>query len=233
MVATAVVFEEQWSELLQNRHVIEAELREALRRGDQLSVAFQPLYGADSLQGHWRRSAGALAPSAPAVETRRPTSFPSPKVLASLKRWVILCLSGACELGAKWPGHMIAVNVSPTRSSGNRKFPERVFAVLRDTGMRPEDWSSKSPRTSCSRKLMPRARPFICSVPKACASRSTTSVRATSLNYLKRYPVDRIKIDRSFVSQLAPGSVSNAIVEAMVRAGARLEDRSHGRGCRN
>jgi EAL domain-containing protein (putative c-di-GMP-specific phosphodiesterase class I) len=38
----------------------------------------------------------------------------------------------------------------------------------------------------------------------------------SSLNYLKRYPVDRIKIDRSFVSQLAPGSVSTAIVEAMV-----------------
>jgi EAL domain-containing protein (putative c-di-GMP-specific phosphodiesterase class I) len=38
----------------------------------------------------------------------------------------------------------------------------------------------------------------------------------SSLNYLKRYPVDRIKIDRSFVSQLAPGSVSVAIVQAMV-----------------
>src|SRR5690606_2821078 len=38
-----VVYEEAMDELLQNRHTIEAELREALRRDDQLSVAFQPL----------------------------------------------------------------------------------------------------------------------------------------------------------------------------------------------
>ena len=38
----------------------------------------------------------------------------------------------------------------------------------------------------------------------------------SSLNYLKRYPVDCIKIDRSFVSQLSPGSVSVAIVQAMI-----------------
>src|SRR6185369_8405587 len=41
----AVVFEESMNELLQNRHTIEAELREALRRTDQLSVDFQPLFG--------------------------------------------------------------------------------------------------------------------------------------------------------------------------------------------
>src|SRR5690606_26644296 len=38
----------------------------------------------------------------------------------------------------------------------------------------------------------------------------------SSLSYLKRYPVDRIKIDRSFVSQLAPGHVSVAITRALV-----------------
>ncbi len=45
----------------------------------------------------------------------------------------------------------------------------------------------------------------------------------SSLNYLKRYPVDRIKIDRSFVSQLAPGSVSVAIVQAMVTLAHALD----------
>ncbi|RYE74836.1 MAG: GGDEF domain-containing protein, partial [Hyphomicrobiales bacterium] len=44
----AVVYEEAMDELLQNRHTIEAELREALRRDDQLSVAFQPLFGRET-----------------------------------------------------------------------------------------------------------------------------------------------------------------------------------------
>jgi EAL domain-containing protein (putative c-di-GMP-specific phosphodiesterase class I) len=38
----------------------------------------------------------------------------------------------------------------------------------------------------------------------------------SSLNYLKQYAVDRIKIDRSFINQLADGGVSMAIVQAMV-----------------
>jgi EAL domain-containing protein (putative c-di-GMP-specific phosphodiesterase class I) len=33
---------------------------------------------------------------------------------------------------------------------------------------------------------------------------------------LKRYPVDRIKIDRSFISQLSSATSTNAIVQAMV-----------------
>src|SRR5690606_30150551 len=38
----------------------------------------------------------------------------------------------------------------------------------------------------------------------------------SSLSYLKRYPVDRIKIDRSFVCQLAEGHVSVPITQAIV-----------------
>jgi EAL domain-containing protein (putative c-di-GMP-specific phosphodiesterase class I) len=45
----------------------------------------------------------------------------------------------------------------------------------------------------------------------------------SSLNYLKRYPVDCIKIDRSFVSQLEEGSVSVAIVQAMVTLAHALD----------
>ncbi|RYE73683.1 MAG: EAL domain-containing protein, partial [Hyphomicrobiales bacterium] len=45
----------------------------------------------------------------------------------------------------------------------------------------------------------------------------------SSLNYLKRYPVDCIKIDRSFVSQLEDGSVSVAIVQAMVTLAHALD----------
>ena len=55
----------------------------------------------------------------------------------------------------------------------------------------------------------------------------------SSLNYLKRYPVDCIKIDRSFVSQLSSGSVSVAIVQAMITLAHAHEHRGHRRGRRD
>ena len=45
----------------------------------------------------------------------------------------------------------------------------------------------------------------------------------SSISYLRRYAVDKLKIDRSFVSQLGAGDDTHAIVEAMVRLARALE----------
>ncbi|MFT3980646.1 MAG: EAL domain-containing protein [Ferruginibacter sp.] len=77
--------------------------------------------------------------------------------------------------------------------------------------------SSRSPKASSSRKPPTSPRPSACSATAGIKiALDDFGTGYSSLNYLKRYPVDRIKIDRSFVSQLAPGSVSVAIVQAMV-----------------
>jgi EAL domain-containing protein (putative c-di-GMP-specific phosphodiesterase class I) len=44
----------------------------------------------------------------------------------------------------------------------------------------------------------------------------------SSLTYLRKYPVDKIKIDRSFVQNLGTDSASDAIVEAMVNLARAL-----------
>jgi EAL domain-containing protein (putative c-di-GMP-specific phosphodiesterase class I) len=44
----------------------------------------------------------------------------------------------------------------------------------------------------------------------------------SSLTYLKRFPVEAIKIDRAFVSGLGLDDEDSAIVEAVVRLGASL-----------
>ena len=44
----AVVYKEEMNELVQNRHTIESELRKALKRDDQLSVVFQPLFSRET-----------------------------------------------------------------------------------------------------------------------------------------------------------------------------------------
>ena len=108
----AVVFEESMSELLQNRHTIEAELREALRRTDQLSVDFQPLFGATHTRivgaealARWRHPRlGQVSPAhfIPVAEQSG--------LISALGEFV---LRRACEIGAAWPGYVIAVNISP------------------------------------------------------------------------------------------------------------------------
>jgi diguanylate cyclase (GGDEF)-like protein len=210
----AVVFEESMNELLQNRHTIEAELREALRRSDQISVDFQPLFGARQLQivgaealARWRHPRlGQVSPAhfIPVAEQSGLISELGEQVLRR-----------ACQIGAEWPGKVMAVNISPAQLRDAR-FTERVFALLAETGMRPTDLELEITEGILLEDASSASE--VIRIFRSAGIRIALDDFGTgysSLNYLKRYPVDRIKIDRSFVSQLAPGNVSIAIVQAM------------------
>lgn len=218
----AVAYEEAMDELLQNRHRIEADLRDALRSGDQLTVAFQPLYsgqtgqilGAEAL-ARWNHP--RLGPVSPAlfIPVAEGTGLIEPIGEFVLRR--------ACELGAQHPGLTFAVNISPAQLR-NPRFPERLFDLLLQTGMAAADLEieitesilldHEDVATATLRTL------------RGAGIRIALDDFGTgysSLNYLKRYPVDRIKVDRSFVSQLEEGSVSAAIVQAMVTLAHALD----------
>ena len=132
-------------------------------------------------------------------------------------------LRGAAQFGARWPGRTIAVNISPAQLR-NPTFAERVFALLTETGMRPAD-------------LEIEITEGILLDDESVAASTIRSFREagirialddfgtgySSLSYLKRYPVDRIKIDRSFVAQLSTAGASDAIVQAMVTLAHALD----------
>ncbi|RYE09079.1 MAG: EAL domain-containing protein [Hyphomicrobiales bacterium] len=210
----AVVFEESMNEFLQNRKTIEGELREALRRTDQLSIAFQPLFdahrkivGAEALSRWHHPHRGQVSPA---------HFIPVAEATGLIEQLGALVLQRACEMGAKWPGYTIAVNISPAQLR-NPDFPSTVFGMLRETGMRPADLELEITEGILLEEVSDAAealRIFRAAGIKIALDDFGTGY--SSLNYLKRYPVDRIKIDRSFVSQLAPGNVSVAIVQAMV-----------------
>ena len=127
------------NELLQNRHTIEAELREALRRTDQLSVDFQPLFGA----GHTRIiGAEALArwrhPQLGQVSPAHFIPVAEATGLIGANSATFVLQPRACELGATWPGRIMAVNISPAQLR-DPNFPQRVFTLLTQTRMRPMD----------------------------------------------------------------------------------------------
>ncbi len=217
----AAFYEEAMDEQVQNRHVIEAELREALRNPDQLWVAFQPLCGvAEEIVGaeallRWTHPQIGIIPPSRFIAIAESTGL-----IEQLGEFV---LRRAAEFGARWPGRTIAVNISPAQLR-NPTFAERVFALLREAGMRPAD-------------LEIEITEGILLDDESTAASTIRSFRAagirialddfgtgySSLSYLKRYPVDRIKIDRSFIAQLSTANASDAIVQAMVTLAHALD----------
>lgn len=211
----AVLFEESMSQLLHNRQSIEAELREALRRDDQLSVSFQPLYGADGLK---IIGAEALARwHHPKLGQVSPAHFiPVAENSGLILKLGEMVIERACELGTRWPGLLVAVNISPVQLR-NPQFCEHLLAQLRRTGMRASDLELEITEGILleDAKLTTDALETLRGAGIHIAL-DDFGTGYSSLNYLKRYPVDRIKIDRSFVSQLSSGGASVAIVQAMV-----------------
>jgi diguanylate cyclase (GGDEF)-like protein len=218
----AAIYEESMNELVQTRHSIEAELREALKQGDQLWVAFQPLFGrregeivgAEALVRWTHPRRGPISPAnfVPIAE--------SSGLIEALGDFV---LRRACQMGARWPGHTMAVNISPAQMR-NPTFAERIFAILAETGMRPQDLEieiTESILLEDELAISDAIRTFRRAGIKIALDDFGTGY--SSLNYLKRYPVDRIKIDRSFISQLSNAGASVAIVQALVTLAHALD----------
>ena len=233
----AMIYEEHMNELLQLQHTIEAELRDALANGGQLSVAFQPLIDQSS-----RRVIGAEALARwhhPKYGQISPARFiPIAEATGLIEQLGEYVLRRACTLGAAAPGFTLAVNISPTQLR-NPAFATLVFDILHETGMRAEDLELEitesilldDEHVSAQNLLTFRSAGIHIAL-------DDFGTGYSSLSYLKRYPVDRIKIDRSFVSQLAPGHVSVAITRALVTLahamnihvtaeGVETEDQAH------
>ncbi|MHA6691142.1 putative bifunctional diguanylate cyclase/phosphodiesterase [Devosia sp. A449] len=211
----AVVYEEHMNELLQLQHTIEGELRLALQRNDQLWVAFQPLIDQTS-----RKVIGAEALARwnhPKFGQISPARFiPVAENTGLIEALGEAVLRSACELGATAPGRTIAVNISPTQLR-NPDFSMLVFDILHQTGMRPVDLEleiTESILLDDEHVSAGNLRTFRAAGIHIALDDFGTGY--SSLSYLKRYPVDRIKIDRSFVCQLAEGHVSVPITQAIV-----------------
>ena len=87
-----------------------------------------------------------------------------------------------------------------------RERPGARVPVTRDNGERP----ARAPRRDARHA---RAHPS----GSACASRWTISAPATPLSrYLKRFPIDELKIDRAFVTDVARSDEDGELVAAIV-----------------
>ena len=207
-------FNEEMGQTIQARRELEAELRHALDTGSGLEVAYQLIYAVNEL-----KPTGAEA----LVRWEHPRlGSISPNVFVALAEecglinrlgdWV---LRKACGAAQAWEPNTIAVNVSTVQCQ-QPDFAERVFSILRDTGLSPDrleieitesvllDASGASARTLKALRAG--------GVRIALDDFGTGS---SSLSYLLKLEVDRIKIDRSFIQHL-DAAQSRSIVQAIV-----------------
>ncbi|MFC1456813.1 putative bifunctional diguanylate cyclase/phosphodiesterase [Microvirga arabica] len=215
------LFTAEMDETVKVRGTIEEELRVALMSGEGLEVAYQPqvagagkpIVGLEALV-RWRHpTRGVILPDQfiPVAEQTG--------LISQLGEWV---LREACATSRHWPNLFISVNLSPVqfRIDG---FAERVMEVVRETGADPQrieleitegvllDDGGQTAQTL--RKL--RAAGFRIAL-------DDFGTGYSSLGYLHRYEVDKIKIDRSFVSSLGREDSAGAIISAIVALGQAM-----------
>lgn len=199
-----------------DRQVLESDLRDALARGE-LRVIYQPIVnartncvtGVEALVRWEHPLRGAISPAVfiPIAEEA--------DLIRPLGEWV---LRKACEDAASWPGRVrVAVNVS-AHQFADESFPQTVVTALAQSGLAPDRleleitegvFLGETARTSHTFATLKRI-----GVRLALDDFGTGY---SSLGYLKAAPFDKIKIDQSFVRDVAvPGSRNAAIIAAIV-----------------
>ncbi len=199
---------------LRARHAMEQDLRQALGNRE-LALYYQPIFGGDRLElvGYeallrWRHPMrGPVAPGEfiPLAEECG--------AILSIGRWV---LETACAEAVSWPEPLtISVNLSPAQFHGG-DLPGQVADILARTGLEPDRLELEvtegilivdSERALC-----------VLGALKALGVRIALDDFGTgysSLSYLRRFPFDRLKIDRSFVTELGADPNADAIVRAI------------------
>jgi len=205
---------------LSSRKLLEADLREAIDN-DRLQLVYQPVVnksgeavvGVEALCRWTHPTRGEIPP------TEFIAIAEHSGLIIDLGNWV---LRRACIDGKAWPGLTIAVNVSSLQFR-RIDFVEVVERILHETRFDPARLELELTESvllgnvDTAEAAMVRL--------KALGVRLALDDFGTgysSLLYLRRFPFDKLKIDRSFVRSIERAADAAAIVHAIVSLGRGL-----------
>jgi diguanylate cyclase (GGDEF)-like protein len=204
------------------RRELEQELRHALL-DDQLRVHYQPRYATvdGALRSfealvRWQHPQRGLLPPDTFIPLAEETGLIQP-----LGRWV---LEHACREAVTWPEKIgLSVNLSPGQLAENEDVVAVVANALRSTGLP----ASRLELEITERVLLDHAHSALSTLTALRAlgvrlSLDDFGTGFSSLAYLRKYPLDGIKIDRSFISHVTERGNDQAIVQAMIDLGRSL-----------
>ena len=145
-------------------------------------------------------------------------------LIVQIGEWVVRT---ACRQVQEWraaglPPLSVSVNVS-ARQFEEKRLVERIEGALRDTGLPPDALEVEVTESSIMRDLA-RSIDKMRELKAMGVSLSIDDFGTgySSLSALKSFPISRLKIDKSFVSDLADSQDDQAIAMAVISLGHKL-----------
>ncbi|HET6449384.1 MAG TPA: EAL domain-containing protein [Conexibacter sp.] len=218
------IFEAGMEDAVQLRMEMEMDLQQAVQN-DEFFLVYQPTFDLVAMRPtgvecllRWRSpTRGVVQPDdfIPLLEESG--------TIATVGAWV---LTEACKQGATWhtAGHRIgiAVNVS-ARQLDDDALLGHVEAALASSGLDPTALTIEITETTLMRNAEDTARRLL--AIKQLGVRVAIDDFGTgysSLAHLQRFPVDALKIDRSFISRLSEGGDNGVFLRSLVQLGKAL-----------
>ncbi|HXD45187.1 MAG TPA: EAL domain-containing protein [Pseudolabrys sp.] len=215
-----IAFDPAIDKLSAEQRFIHRELPRAIT-AHELEVHYQPIVaaagaafvGVEALLRWTHATQGAIPPSA---------FIPVAEQMGLMDTLGTFVLRRALQDAKRWPGLYIAVNLSPLQVR-DRGIIDVVRAALGESGVPP------------SRLMLEITEGVLIDNPDEMIRRiedlHALGVRIalddfgsgySNLSYLQRFPLDKLKIDKSFVSALGQSGNGGVIVQAMVALGRAL-----------
>ncbi len=204
---------------------LENDLRWAVERGE-LFLAYQPQYDlrADALVGvealvRWRHPQRGIIPPGRFMPLAEESGL-----IVRIGEWV---LKEACRQRRQWelaglPDIPMAVNISSVQFA-QEDFEALVTAVLQDSMLSPrllelevtETVIMRSPEETA--RTLKRLKTMGISI-----AIDDFGTGYSSLSYLQRFPLDRLKIDRSFITSMPSEPANRVVTESVIGLGKNL-----------
>jgi diguanylate cyclase (GGDEF)-like protein len=220
----AVVFAPAMQEAVDDSRILEMDLNGALE-ADQFFLLYQPTF--DLSSGAFTGVEALLRWRHPTRGVIQPDDFISALeangLIVPVGRWV---LEEACQQGATWQrqGHDVTVSINVSAKQLERdQIISDVHAALTSSGFDPRLCVLELTETTLMHNVEDTVGRL--TLLKALGVRVAVDDFGTgysSLSYLRQFPVDVLKIDRSFVSGISETSEAVALVHAMVQLGKAL-----------
>ncbi|MCB1498481.1 MAG: bifunctional diguanylate cyclase/phosphodiesterase [Bauldia sp.] len=200
---------------------VEIALRRAVEEGD-LQVNYQPvvrasdlsIVGVEALVRWTSKEFGTVSPS---------LFIPVAEETGLIHDVGRLVIDRACQDMLRWPGLKMAINISPVQLR-DPNFADDILGVVERHGLSPDQFELELTEgilvnnpTIAKRKLAHlKSMGFTLSL-------DDFGTGFSSIGYLRQFPFDILKVDRSFVRDLGINSTANALVQSLVSLGDAMD----------